>query len=271
MTIDLEHELDRLYGVELAEFVAERTRIAGALRKEGRRAEAQQVQERRKPPLSVWAVNQLARSRRKDVARLLEAGDRLAVAQLALLGGGERRAFERAAKAEREALKRLSQAARSILAERSSPATLERVNATLRAAAVTEAVRAELARGRLTTDIDPAGFDAFAARPASPTAAPRPRAQRRPATDERAERARADREAASKRAAIDRARAKLQTASEHEATLASKLREAERAERAARDAHQEAERTAVRLRADHDAAATALEAVRAKLEHIRGS
>ncbi len=46
--------LDRLYGVELADFVAERTGLARALRKEGRQAEATRVQELRKPSLSVW-------------------------------------------------------------------------------------------------------------------------------------------------------------------------------------------------------------------------
>jgi hypothetical protein len=118
MSVDLEDELDRLYGVELADFVAERTRLARALRKEGRQVEAARVQELRKPSLSVWTVNQLARRRRKDVGLLLDAGHRIAVAQHALLTGGDQKAFERARKDEQAALKRLVQAARSILAER---------------------------------------------------------------------------------------------------------------------------------------------------------
>jgi len=84
--VDLEDELDRLYGLDLADFVAERTRLTRALRKEGRRAEAAQVQELRKPSLSVWTINQLARRRRKDLDLLLDAGHRLAMAQRALLG-----------------------------------------------------------------------------------------------------------------------------------------------------------------------------------------
>ncbi len=72
--VDLEDELDRLYGVPLAEFVGERTRLATALRKEGRRAEAEQVKELRKPSVSVWTVNQLARRHRKDLDLLLDAG-----------------------------------------------------------------------------------------------------------------------------------------------------------------------------------------------------
>ncbi len=122
---DLEDELDRLYGVDLADFVAERTRLTRALRREGRRAEAERVQELRKPSLSVWTGNQIARRRRKDVDLLLDAVHRLAVTQRALLTGGDQKAFEKARKDEQAALKRLVQAARSILAERASTATLE--------------------------------------------------------------------------------------------------------------------------------------------------
>ena len=271
MPVDLEHELDRLYGVDLAEFVAERTRLAGALRKEGRRAEADQVKELRKPSLSVWAVNQLARRRRKDIDLLLDAAHRLAAAQRALLTGGDKQAFERATKTEREALNRLSQAARSMLAERASMATLERLTSTLRAAAVSDADRPDLARGRLTTDIDLAGFDVFAGGPASVATQPKPRPQSRRATDDRAEREQAEREAATKRATITRTRAELKSAREREATVAKKLREAERAERATRATHQQAERTVERIRTDHEAAVSAVESARAKLDEAQRS
>jgi hypothetical protein len=270
--LDIEDELDRLYGVDLGDFVAERTRLMGLLRKEGRRAKAQQVQELRKPSLSVWAVNQLARERRKDIDLLLDAAHRLAVAQRALLtGGGDRQAFERASTTEREVLNRLSQAARSILAERASAATLERVTSTLRAAAASDAARVDLARGRITTDIDLAGFEAFAGGPASVPSAPKPKAQPRRGNDDHAVREQAEREAAAKRAAINRARAELKSARERDANLAKRLREAERAERAARATHQQAERTVERVRADHEAASNAVEAARAKLEEAQGS
>ena len=265
MPVDLEDELDRLYGEELAGFVRERTRLASALRKEGRRAEAEHVQQLRKPSVSVWAVNQLARGHRKEIELLLDAGDRLAAAQRALLAGGDRQAFDRASKAERDALNRLSTEARSILAERGSTATLERVISTLRAAALSEAARPDLARGRLTDDVDPAGFDAFTDSPTTAAAPPKPKPPLKRADEDRAKREQARRQE-TKRAAINRARAELTSASDHQMRIAKHLRDLERAERAARAEFEQAERAATRARADQQAAATAVEAARAKLE-----
>jgi hypothetical protein len=267
---DLEDELDRLFGVELADFVGERTRLTRALRKEGRRAEAAQVQELRKPSLSVWTINQLARRRPKDLDLLLDAGHRLAVAQRALLTGGDQKAFEQARKDEQAALKRLVQAARSILAERASTATVERVSSTLRAAAVSDDARPDLARGRLTQDVAPTGFEAFTGVPIStarPGKQPVP-SQPRHATNSLA-REEAARQAAAKRDAITRARSDLKAARERETGLAKRLREAERAGREARASYQRAERIAEGLRADHQLAASGVEAARAKLGDVR--
>jgi hypothetical protein len=267
---DLEDELDRLYGVDLADFVAERTRLAGALRKEGRQAEAARVQELRKPSLAVWTVNQLARRRREGVDLLLDAGHRLAVAQRALLTGGDQKAFERARKDEQAALKRLVQAARSMLAERASTAMLERVTSTLRAAAVSDAARPDLARGRLTQEVASTGFEAFTGVPIS-TARPRKQSvpsQQRGATNS-LDRQEAVRQAVPKRDAITLARADLKAARERETSVAKRLREAERAEREARERWKRAEQTAEGLRAGHQAAASAVEEARAKLEEAR--
>ncbi len=270
MPVDLEDELDHLYGVELAEFVSKRTQLATALRKEGRRAEAQQVKELRKPSVSVWTVNQLARRHREDLDLLLAAGNRLAVAQRALLTGGDRNAFEQAGKDEREALKRLSTRARSILAERGSTTTLERVSSTLRAAAESDAARPDLARGRLTSDVDPAGFGAFTVDLATVVTPAKPKARPERGNGDRAKQAQAEREVAAKRAAIDTARAELEAARERETRDAKNLRGLERAERAARAAFEQAERAAERARVDHEAAATAVEAAFAKLEKAQG-
>jgi hypothetical protein len=266
MSVDLEAELDRLYGVDLVEFVTERTRLAGALRKEGRRAEAERVKELRKPSLSVWVVNQLARTHRKEVDLLLDAGHRLAAAQRALLTGGDREAFEQANTAERNALTRLSQAARTVLGSRASTATLERVTATFRAAAVSDAARPELARGRLMSDIDLSGFDALTGGPALP--AKRAKARPKRATEDPRELEQVQ-QLVAKRHAITRARAKLTSAREHEKTLARRLREVEREERAARVGYERAGRTAERVRGDHQAALAAVDVARAKLEETR--
>jgi hypothetical protein len=265
--VDVEHELDRLYGVELAEFVRERTRLAGLLRTEGRRAEADQVKALRKPSVAVWTVNQLARRRRKEIGLLLDAGQRLATAQRALLAGGDRQAFERAGEAEREALKRLSAAARSILAERGSTAMLERATSTLRAAAVSDAARSDLARGRLTDDLDPSGFDAFNSGPTGAVAAPKGKPRGR--AHGQAKRKPTEQQKTAIRAAIDEARAELKSARERETMLARKLRDAERAERRTRAGHEHAERALARARDEHETAVGAVQAARAKLQQAQ--
>ncbi len=66
-----------------------RARLAKAHQKGGPANEAEQVKELRKPSVSVWTVNQLARRHRKDIDLLLDAGHRLAAAQRALLTGGD--------------------------------------------------------------------------------------------------------------------------------------------------------------------------------------
>jgi hypothetical protein len=214
-------------------------------------------------------VNQLARKRRKDVDLLLDAGHKLALVQRALLTGGDKQAFERASAAERKALNRLVQAAESIFPGCASAATLTRVSSTLHAAAVSDAARADLARGRLTTDVDPAGFEAFAG-DATSAATPTLKAQpRRAASNERAARQRAEQEAAARRAAVARSKAKLKSAKTREASLASKLHAAERSERAALTAHKQAERTVERLRAEHKAATSAVQVAQDKLEQAQ--
>jgi hypothetical protein len=273
--VDLEDELNHLYGVDLADFVPARTRLATSLRKDGRRVEAERVKELRKPSLSVWTINQLARRQRKDIDLLLDAGHRLAESQRALLtGSGDQEAFEAARKAEREAVKRLVDASRSILAERGSVATLERVTATLRAAAISDDAGPDLARGRLTGDVDGAGFDAFAGIPTSPTSSARTvkkteRGSR--GADDGADRERELRQAATARCrdAISRAAAELKAAKERETTVAKQVREAERAERDARELLQRAEQAVGRLRADHHASACAVEAARVKVDEVR--
>ncbi len=270
MPIDLEAELDRLYGVDLADFVAERTRLARALRTEGRRVEADRVKGLRKPSLSVWAVNQLARTRPKEMELLLDAGGRLAVAQRALLTGGDKAAFEHASEAEREALDGLARAARSLLGPKGSAATLDRMIVTLGAAAVSDSARPELERGRLTSDVDFTGFDAFSGAAGAATSGT-PTAKSRRADESRPEREEIERAAAAKRALIAQVRSEVKSATEHEESAATRLHEAERAERDARAAHEQAQHAVTRYRADHQAAASALAAARAHLEQAQRS
>jgi hypothetical protein len=201
-------------------------------------------------------VNQLARRRRKDVDLLLDAGHRVGATQRALLAGGERAAFEAAESSFGTVLRRLVDAAEAILADRASPGTLERVAVTLRASALSDEARPELARGRLTTDVEQTGFEAFGleAIPRSVDQQQEPSAE----TSERAERAR------------ERAEAKLEAARERARAAAEKSREADAALRAATKALAGAQREAERRRREHEAADAAVRDAEAKARSLRG-
>ena len=69
-------EPQELYGLPLERFTEERNALVKELRKEGRREEAAEVSNLRKPSVAAWAVNQLLRTQRRDVAKLFEAGGR---------------------------------------------------------------------------------------------------------------------------------------------------------------------------------------------------
>ena len=168
--MDLEHELDELYGADLAEFTARRDELAKALRTDGRREEADAVKKLRKPTLPAWTVNQLARRNRREVDLLLDAGHRAREAQRAVLGGAEREAYEQAVQNERRALGSLVTSARDLLGDRASAPTIERVSRTLRSAAVTDEGREQLALGRLSAEIEQTGFEAIGDVPVAPRA-----------------------------------------------------------------------------------------------------
>jgi hypothetical protein len=78
---------DELYGLALDRFTTERQALARTLRSEGKREEAARVTALRKPSVAAWAVNQLVRTQRKDLAELFKAGDAARRAQADLIEG----------------------------------------------------------------------------------------------------------------------------------------------------------------------------------------
>jgi hypothetical protein len=222
----LEDELGRLYGLPLEEFTGARNDLARRLKREGD-PRAVEVGRLAKPTVALWAVNQLARRERQATRRLLRAGAALRKAQERALGGGSPGALLKAQQEERDAVRALRERAHGLLAEAgraATEATLDRVTATLSAAAVDDGAGPSLEAGRLAAEVQPAGFEALAGmrvarRPAPPqrpsAAAERRqklRAQLREVEREArdAERAadRADAEAAARRREADTARAK---------------------------------------------------------------
>jgi hypothetical protein len=154
---------DELFGLPPEEFVAARDDLARRLRREGEPEAAKQVKVLRRPPLSAWAVNQLARRPGEGLGLLLVAGERLRAAHQAALAGEGAAELRAAAKDERDAVAGLVRSAMELLGEAGHPttdATRDRVAATLHAAAASPEAAAQVGSGRLTADLDPAGFGA---------------------------------------------------------------------------------------------------------------
>ncbi|MGN6171206.1 MAG: hypothetical protein ACTHQQ_24010 [Solirubrobacteraceae bacterium] len=176
-------EPQELYGLPLERFTEERDALAKALRKEGRRDEAAQASKLRKPSVAAWAVNQLVRTQRQDVATLFEAGDALRETQSRLLAGhGEADAIRDAVEAERAAVDQLTRKAQGFLSSEGhelTSATLERVSETLNAAALDEDLRAEMRDGCLVHELHHVGLGGLG-RPLRPGRAVARRPRRSP-------------------------------------------------------------------------------------------
>lgn len=101
---------DELYGVDPAEFVAERDRIVKDLRAEGRKEDAAAVKALRRPSVPVWALNQVARRHASDLEALVDATD--AVRDTLESGGDVRDALG----TRRDALRAVVRRAREVVA-----------------------------------------------------------------------------------------------------------------------------------------------------------
>ena len=157
-------EADRLYGLALEDFVAERDALAKELRAAGRRADADEVKALRKPTAVVWALNQVMRTQRKPARALVEAADRAAK------NPGDRDAL----RAHGATLNELTAAAAGLLSGKGralSEDALLRVRSALHAASLDREIRDEFLAGRLSAEPAPAGFGALTGMPA-PTVTP---------------------------------------------------------------------------------------------------
>jgi hypothetical protein len=234
-------EIDHLYELPLDEFTAARNDLAKRLKQEGDAEAAEQVRGLAKPSVAAWAVNQLARREPEVVRSLLNLAARLRNAQERSLKG-ERTADElRAAQAEeRDVIRKLTRAGEMLLRDgghAASSATLERVASLLRAAAVSDA--AALREGRLSGDIEAAGFDAFAG-----IEVPKGRRSAAPAGDDLTERRKKKREAAQKRKQLEK----------RVRELTARAEASEREAKNAQSVAEEAAKTAEQHRRDADAA-----------------
>ncbi len=162
-----EEAVQALSRVPLAEFVAERKRMADALKKDGDTASAKQLLARKRPTISAWVVNQLYWHARDIFDALLATAEKLRDGDLKASG------------AHREAIAKLRQRAATLLKDAGNApteSTLRRVSTTLSAIAVAGGFDPD-PPGALAEDRDPPGFAAFGIasgsdEPAAPVAHP---------------------------------------------------------------------------------------------------
>lgn len=225
-------EPDDLYALPLEEFTAARNELARNLKEGGRADEAAGVKKLKKPPVSAWAVNQLARDDPGGIERLLGLVDELRQARSAAdihRLGAQRR--ELVAKLTRRAGE-LAEAA----GHAASATTLQRVTQTLQAGAEDDE-RELLRRGALPDDLDPSGFDALGAGLSFDafTSAPEPEEDSGEVDELKRLADEAEEEAARLSAEAERAEAAALAASEAASEARRRAREArEKAQKAAR-------------------------------------
>jgi hypothetical protein len=255
---DQRQALETLYRAPLAKFVAERKRLAAALRSAGDEEAAKELAGRRRPTASAWAVNQLYWHARRAFEALLAAAGRIRKGDL------------RETQAYRDALADLQKRAADVLRDAGhapTPAIMRRVAGTLAAVAATGGFDPD-PPGALTADREPPGFEVLGdapmkSRAARPNAAAMARnaavrnagAERERVAAARAEgRARARAEAKRKaergrlETALHRARATLETRERESSRLQKQLRAAEEDVREGQDAVRRLERSLAALR-----------------------
>lgn len=157
-----EDEVDTLFRLPLAEFVAARKALAARLKQAGRGNEADRVKALDKPSISAWAVNQLYWKHREAFDQLLATGQRFRKAQTSRLAAKVAE-MRRALDARREALSDLAELATALLSDAGhnpTPDTMRRITTTLEAVSAYESLP-DSSSGRLTHDVDPPGFESL--------------------------------------------------------------------------------------------------------------
>ena len=270
-------DVDDLYGLALDRFIPERASLVRQLRSAGDREQATAVAALRKPSVAAWAVNQLVRTRGREINELFAAGDALRDAQAGVLAGSaDARDLRSAAERERTAVDGLVATARGLLSSSGhelSAATVERVSQTLHAAALDDEARGEVSEGRLVRELRHVGLGGGLGGEGTTAAAQPPRASggahgaataRHGAKDRQTAKDRhtdEDRQTAKERKAAETAQRRKREEARKQARALERdaAREVDRAQRALRTAEEREARATQALReaeaAVHDAAA----------------
>lgn len=222
-------DIDALFALPLAEFTAARNALESRLRKEGRTAEADRVKAIPKPPATAWAVNQLYWRHRKEMERLLTLGEKVREAQ-----AGRAQDLRALLEERRTRVSDLTSRAAAILVDAGHAASQDakrRMAITLDSLAASGHSTAGTQAGRLTSDLEPLGFDSLAAMLGGRTLEPAKVLRFRPPAREKE---------SAEDAAAARARA-AEAVKAAEGALTAARRDAERADAAVAKANARAE------------------------------
>src|SRR4029453_18570632 len=146
-------DLSRLSRGEVTKW---RDELAKELRKARKKEAADEVKALRKPSVSAWMINQLARRHPQEMKALVKAGDDLRKAQRGAVSGRDPEKLLEATRSHRDRLDDLTSLARHELD--AGGQTLQRVAQTLRAGSIDKQASKALLAGTLATDVEQAGF-----------------------------------------------------------------------------------------------------------------
>ncbi|MFI7422110.1 hypothetical protein [Nonomuraea sp. NPDC049684] len=266
--MDLDEVAGRLYAVPPAEFTAARAAEVRAAKEAGDVRLSRDIAKLRKPTVSAWAVNRLAREHPAELAELLGVGERLRAAWQAQDAG----ALAELTRSRGEATAKVARLARQ--GGGLSAAAASEVDQTLDAAVVDAGAADQVRAGRLAK---PLSYSGFAPAPATapstapattPSSGPRSTARGRAGKDAEAE-ARAAAEARQAREAKEAKEAEEARKAKERAEAEAAHREwAEALESVTRDYDERAEKVA-RLERKLAKARKRLEEVRQRLEVTR--
>ena len=246
-----DEEVDRLYELPLSEFVAARNALAKSVRAGGDKEAAAAIAALRKPSVTAWALNQVARKHPEEIDVLVHAVEALRTASAGAVSGRGSAPMREARDSERDAIRRLVERARSVLesgGHAASEAQLLRIGDALRAAAGSEAGREALRAGRLAEEPVAEFDDLSTMLGSSLEAVPPPSAEEREADERAALEAEAVRLAAAA-ASAEKEAARLERKAEAAELQAEAARdEAIRARNDAEEAVARAEEAAARLK-----------------------
>jgi hypothetical protein len=161
MRSKIDAEIDALFQLPLAEFTGARNALAALLKKDGRGDDAARVKALAKATATAWAVNQLYWRDRKDFERLLALSAKVRKAHT-----GASPDLRDLLEERRALVSELAGRAEAILREGGhavTPDAMRRIAITLESLASWGHTEGAPQAGRLTTDLEPLGFDGLAA------------------------------------------------------------------------------------------------------------